>query len=105
MTIGYNWTCTACGVGNPTGTDICRKCGSNAVTSAVDIEIGSNTRRDPPLSVAERLSLLLLSIVFIAGVALLEIFNPSETAWWIGVGLVSAGLILGGAGKWLRRRK
>src|SRR5690348_7884733 len=30
MTIDYNWTCTACGVADAEGTDICRQCGNNA---------------------------------------------------------------------------
>ena len=104
MAIGYNWTCTACGAANAAGTNICRQCGSNAVTSAFEIETGENARR-PPLSTAERLLVLLFSAVVILGAALLWVFNPPDTAWWVGVGLVAAVFILGGVGKLLRGRK
>jgi hypothetical protein len=104
MAIGYNWTCTACGATNGAGTNICRLCASNAVTSAFEIQTGANTRR-PPLSTSERLLVLLCSMVAFSGAALLWVFNPPDTAWWMGVGILAAVLILGGGAKLLRGRK
>jgi hypothetical protein len=59
------------------------------MTSAVGIETGENTRTSPPRSAAERA----LIIPAAAGAALFWIFNPSEAAWWVGVGLLAASLI------------
>jgi hypothetical protein len=105
MAIGYNWTCTACGAANATGTDTCRQCGSNAITSASEIETGTNARREPSLSVAERFLVGLLGVVAVAGAALFWIFNPLEVAWWVGIGLFVAALILSGAVRLLRGSK
>jgi hypothetical protein len=104
MAIGSNWTCTACGATNAAGTDTCRQCGSNAVTSAFEIETGQNTRR-PTLSSAERVLALLVTVVAASGVGLLWVFNPPDTAWWVGAGMVAAILILVGAAKLLKGGK
>jgi hypothetical protein len=105
MAIGYNWTCTACGAANAAGTDTCRQCGSNAITSVFEIETGANARRGPPLSAAERFLATLLGTAAFSGAALLWIFNPPDTAWWVGVALFAATFILLGAVKLLRGRK
>jgi len=102
MAIDYNWTCTACGAANASGTDSCRQCGSNAVTSALEIETGTNTRRHPQLSTAERALALLGAISATVGVALLRVFNPPEVIWWVGAGLLAAPFVYLGARKLLR---
>jgi len=61
--------------------------------------------RSPHRSAAERFLILLSSVVAVAGAALLWIFNPPDTAWWVGVGLLAAVFILGAAGELLRGRK
>ena len=104
MAVGYNWTCTACGAANAAGTDICRQCGSNAVTSALEIETGANTRRRQQLSAAQKALAALVMIPGIAGVALLWVFNPPDVAWWVGAGLLAACFIVIGITKLLRGR-
>ena len=101
MAIPYNWTCTACGATNAAGIDVCSHCGSNAVTSAFDIETGANKRRTPPFSLGERL----VSAALLLGYALFLIFNPPQTAWWVGIGLFAAAFALMCVARWLRRSK
>jgi hypothetical protein len=102
MAVGYNWTCTACGAANVAGTDICRQCGSNAITSAHEIETGVNTHRRLPLSAAERVLTILAAIPAVAGAALFWVFSPPEVIWWVGVGLLATSFIALGAIKLLR---
>ena len=104
MASSYNWTCTACGATNAGGTDICRQCGSSAITSAVEIETGTNTHRGPPLGAAERALKLLVVISAVTGAALFWVFNPLEVIWWVGIGLLAASCILLGGMKLLRLR-
>jgi hypothetical protein len=101
MAISYNWTCTACGSSNAAGTEICRQCGSNAITSAFEIQAGTNTRR-PPFSRAATLLVMLLGTAALSGNALLWIFNPPDTTWWIGIGLFASIFVALGAVKLLR---
>ena len=94
MAVGYNWTCTACGAANAAGADICRQCGSNAITSALEMETGANTQRRPPLGAAERALILVAGISAVTGVALFRIFDPPELTWWVGLGLLAACVVL-----------
>jgi hypothetical protein len=85
MTIGYNWTCTACGAPNAAGTDICCQCRSNAVTSAFEIQKGANDRRvEQPRSKTQvgdiRALLLVLGLYLIAGSA----YTFSSGKWFAG---------------------
>jgi hypothetical protein len=74
MAISYNWTCTACGAANAAGSDICCECGSNAVTSAFEINKAANDQRkeQPRGKTQDRLHrplLLFLGLYLIAGSA------------------------------------
>ena len=104
MAVGYNWTCTACGAANAAGTDTCRRCGSNAITSAHEIETGVNTHSRPPLTAADRVLIVSVVIPAGAGVALLRIFSPPDVTWWVGVGLLTTSFIVLCAKKLLRGR-
>jgi hypothetical protein len=99
MAVGYNWTCTACGAANAAGTDICRQCGSNAITSAHEIEIGANTRRRPPLTAMQKALTVLSAITGVPGAFLFWIFSPPEPIWLVGLGLLGISFMLLGAMK------
>jgi uncharacterized membrane protein YvbJ len=90
MANSYNWTCTACGAANAAGTDICRQCGSNAVTSASAIESGANKYRAPPLSPAKKVLLFCCITAVIAGVMLFRITSNTKL-FLLGLGLIAVG--------------
>ena len=105
MAIDYAWTCTVCGAANAAGTDACHLCGCPAITSGRKAIAWVKGDRSTPLSAAERFLVALLSIMVISGPALLWIFNPPDVAWWVGVGILAATLILLGVVKLLRGSK
>jgi hypothetical protein len=99
VSIGYSWACTACGAANSADTETCRRCGSNAITSAFEIETGTNTQRGPKLSLAATSLVILAGGALVMGSTLLWIFNPPDTAWWVGLGLFIAIFVLAGVAK------
>jgi hypothetical protein len=100
MAISYNWTCTACGATNAAGTDICRQCGSKAITSAFEIEAGVNSKRRPPLSTAKKIILVCSVTAMFVGVFLVRVFS-NATLFLAGLSLIAVGLIVAGVARGL----
>src|ERR1700733_12683914 len=99
MAIGYNWVCTACGATNAEGTSKCATCGSNAITSAFEIEQRASLKpvselpsvNAPPLNKFRRFILGTCIVMVLIGVFLERPTVPPMLAWYIGVGLMALG--------------
>jgi hypothetical protein len=96
MAIAYNWTCTACGVANVAGVDVCAKCGSNAITSAEEIDQRAKGKpaalpKYPPLPQPQKFLAACCLFAVIVG-AILERFTfPPMTVWYASIALMVAG--------------
>lgn len=96
MAITYDWTCTACGAANAAGVDVCTKCGSNAITSAEEIEQRAKgppaeSPKYPPLPQTQKFLAACCLFAVLAG-AILERFTfPPMTVWYISIALMVAG--------------
>jgi hypothetical protein len=113
MAIAYDWTCSACGMGNAAGADICIRCGVSAITSAAEIEQRQGASRGPTpqspeprrLSKSQKRIAYVSSLVVLAGIAMERFTIPPMTYWYIGVGLIILGGIPLFAAFALNRRK
>src|SRR5262249_15959386 len=93
MAIDYDWTCNTCGGGNAAGTDTCGSCGRTAMAPTT------------PLTGAQMLGRSFLFVAMVVVRFLLLGFSPPDLAWWVGVGITAAFLILLGLLKLPDRRK
>jgi predicted ATP-dependent serine protease len=101
MAIDYSWTCTACGATNSAGTGSCGACGSNAITSAAELEsrakghVGVND--GPPLGTGRKITLAISITAAVAGAIVLRAawdeISLLTGACLIGVGLIPLGLM------------
>jgi hypothetical protein len=101
MAIDYNWVCTNCGATNAAGTSDCVKCGSGAIISGFEIEArasgdlpkGVGTLNSPPISKFRKLLIVSCTVMFIVGVLLERPTVPPMLLWYIGIGLMTLGVV------------
>jgi len=84
--IKYNWVCTACGVTNPAGTEICAACGSDAVVSASAIQKHTTGPDEVPASTPQadghRFLFFLVSCLVTGAGVLMLLLAPRQTGEW-----------------------
>ena len=98
MVIAYNWTCSACGNANAAGSDVCAKCGINAVTSAEDIERHKQgavapTAQAPAMRQPHRFLAAGAGLVAIAGAVLERFTFPTMALWYVSLVLMAGGVL------------